>query len=729
MLIQPLLYPHHGLTAPEADARIGKARWELDENETSSVQDEVFPLFRDPGPGQVRILDPLYRLDATRDVICMHFEKRISHLFALAALCYRTGYVFREGHTVHQGLASHHIQVPVRTGGTDTVEFAAAHHATLPCLYARAPDSPNEFVFAYRSDIYDEGNATASVPKEINSADTAIDGTEHHNKLRDLTVALLNQASTGHLSPIEVTAEFSRRLVTETGRAIAHYEGELQRLTQKIRRSPKEEKWCINAPNTLRVLRIFQEHAHSLITIADNPVVIDRWLNLRLDAALKNWATAIVQRIREGAEVLRTDVLHLIKRKIDDLTVEMRYAEEGGIYRDRAPNHFEELYHDVLFRYFPAVDYRRIIEEAIGTTQAALTARVLRFQRIGKTSLMLQRNADKIARLVNELNPLIAKIIGQPVAPEAVTGLSDIKAIGLRPGVYASRYHMIQAEQQAKSAIKSTFDRALKDFAQISKARHIKPVFYQTVLKRVVELTGDPSYRLVMSKLLAQPAISLDQTVRECKVNERKHQFIRERARYINAISNRIDAFAKQDVVAQRDKDRVVNDLRHYFLPEWDRDPVLRSLIVRRLYDVAEGVVANRLLDEIFQTNVQGLDLYLLRYMRTLSAETLMTQQADRITEVAQVVHYAVTNLRAQSQAFRGKLLRELRKSHGYKQSRVVNTFRQYFPRLAMCNGTMSELETGRKVMNYEMAAGLAHIFDVHPALFYTQHFADLSVS
>ena len=86
-------------------------------------------------------------------------------------VCYRTGYRFREGHTIHQGLGAHHISL----GNKGILKFEAAHSPTIPCLYAYSAETKEESVFLYRSGIYDESNATIDLLKTVNDADSAID--------------------------------------------------------------------------------------------------------------------------------------------------------------------------------------------------------------------------------------------------------------------------------------------------------------------------------------------------------------------------------------------------------------------------------------------------------------------------------------------------------------------------------------------------------------------------
>ena len=114
------VYP--SLMAVDADHLV---RVKLEGNKTSSLADPVFTELRN-GAWTDRQIQDLKNWDflftKSRPWIEQHLDKRVSQLFVQAVLCYQTGYRFREGHTIHQGLGAHKITHP-----QGTLAFEAAH--------------------------------------------------------------------------------------------------------------------------------------------------------------------------------------------------------------------------------------------------------------------------------------------------------------------------------------------------------------------------------------------------------------------------------------------------------------------------------------------------------------------------------------------------------------------------------------------------------------------------
>src|ERR1700722_1041972 len=131
-------------TFAAADAAGVKTRSTLRVNETSTLDDTVFDAFRNKtltAQERAQLRDWNFRLEQSEEAIEEHLEQRVSLLFMQAVVCYGTGYQFAEGHTLHQGSNAETLKA-----GHLALSFQAAHHATLPNLYARSPTSQQNLV-------------------------------------------------------------------------------------------------------------------------------------------------------------------------------------------------------------------------------------------------------------------------------------------------------------------------------------------------------------------------------------------------------------------------------------------------------------------------------------------------------------------------------------------------------------------------------------------------------
>src|SRR5690606_8075069 len=113
---------------------------------------------------------------------------------------------------------------------------------------------------------------------------------------------------------------------------------------------------------------------------------------------------------------------------------------------------FQDLYMTEVFRRLTPTE-TPVVEAATRVSKAALETKAAGFKHIGKTQDLLRQHADKINQLVTELRPLIAKTQGREVPNDQLSGLSEAKKVCLRPSIYQLRYRMIQADQNAQSAI------------------------------------------------------------------------------------------------------------------------------------------------------------------------------------------------------------------------------------------------------------------------------------
>jgi hypothetical protein len=152
-------------------------------------------------------------LEANRDRIEQHAERRAAYFFQQLVVCYRTDFHFEIGVTEAQGES---------TKTVNGVRFDSAHSSTIPCLVAYSKDEwdawvqngqppitkPRGFVYLKNSDTYRLHNSTISVQKRVNQADIALDGKGGEGKLRDAAIDIINRVATGEVKPQEGLQEF-----------------------------------------------------------------------------------------------------------------------------------------------------------------------------------------------------------------------------------------------------------------------------------------------------------------------------------------------------------------------------------------------------------------------------------------------------------------------------------------------------------------------------------------
>lgn len=675
-----------------SDANRVNKRTICEPNTTSSEYDSVFSHLRGkdvPTATKVPLTDWRFRLQASREIIELHLEKRVSQLFAQAVMCFRTGYEFSIGKTIMQGLQENHI--PTTNG---LVKFAAAHHATIPCLYAKVPNSQQEIVFQYGSGFFNESNATLGVGLAINQADSAID-----LKLRNKLIELLNRCSKGELNPQQVTKRFIKVLKKEI----------------RATRDSKDNQ------EIKGVLKVYANKARDLSYYIKDPESFDRWLGVDMSDPAELPSLKTIECLQEGENVSQKDILKVIRTKVDSLPVEILRDRHLYANENRAPNHFHDLYlHRVISQFTQSE--RPLIERAIECRFAALTDKVAGFQRIGKTQQLLNQQAGAIDRLVRELRPLVQKASGQHVSPDQLIGLGEGKKVCLRPRIYTLRHRIIQADQHAQSVIGIKLDDLFNEIKGKRAPAHLKPFFHAALLNEMRSLHD----RQALCKFLCISPTDVMQQVREIKVSSAAHKVLSNSASLISRLSVEIDAVAREKFITAEMERRLFNKLVNLHNQLNSEKPAkgLGLLLSKRLFELT-NVQSHNLLEKLVKNTKQNLDDQLARLTKITSAEARINANKRKITDAAAVFFQETTKLRENTAEFRRNLMFELRKSHGMSHKHFVGLYKEMFPGYAMSDGTRVNLENGNKAITPVITEHLSKIFGVSSSLFYPSHFAE----
>lgn len=644
-------------------------------NCTSSVTDEVFHAFRNR---RLTVADKNELknwpgvLNKSKDAIRQHFEKRVSQLFIQAVLCYKTNYRFREGHTVHQGYGAHRI---------GEMEFNAAHHATIPLLYAYSPDTKREVAFNYRSGFYDESNATIDIIDQVNEADRAIDEKTKTSLLREKVVTLLNKAAKAELTPPQIIKRFMKAAIEEIDKAILI--------------EPN--------PQVVDVLKIYRKLADELTPLVKDPKILDFWLNLRMDDPIL---------IKPGITYQE-----LIKRKIHDLPIVIHNERHEKTNESHIPAHFHDLYRHKVLSQFQGKELK-VLEQALGITFDELDEKVQSFIYVGRTNKLIERHAKKIDQLKNELEPLISRKQDKAVKKELLT-LSASKKICLRPSIYRLRYGMISADQKAQSTIKSLFDSTLNQIKNGKRANHFDDFFYHSVFSKM----PNASDKKIFAGLLNTSPSTLNQKIREVKVNELAHSAISSYASDISRIWKKISKNTKTD---QELKDKIHDVVKQIADSSSADRKTIKKLCHRRLYDWADTQDKRKRLEALIDSQ-NTLDDWIAKNTKTKAgaAEKLINPKIGQIENAVTDALKKVADLKEKTDQYKSKLLLELREASGLKQESFLEEFNKKY-NSKMSHAQLIDLEKGRTAISSERAERIAKVYGVSSTLFFPSNFAEL---
>lgn len=651
---------------------------------TSSVADPDFYEFRQddlPEP-LIRLLrNPQFRLDRSVASIIQHFEKRVSQMFVQAVVCYgREGFRFREGHTIHQALSAHHLNI----GPNEKVRMAGAHSATIPSLYVYNEHTDQEHVFLYRSGIYDESNATIDVLEKINQADSAIDWLDQTNSLRTKAVALLNQAAKGELTPVQVSQQFALQL--------------METIDGAIEKATDEE---IKA-----VLQLYREQAERLWSYVDCPEHIDRWLNLNLNDPILESA--------RGMQVDKRAILQLVKAKIEQLPPLIHQERHQKCNESRAPAHFYDLFYKTIYTKLNGQE-TKLVEEATGIDSAALAIKAQAFKRTQTSTRLLEQHAAKIDALIADLRPLL-----NGSSRQFLTTTCD-KKVSLRPGIYRLRYRMIKEDQEAQSVIKTKIESIWHQVQRNTSGAHLEAFFQQSLLA----LAPDEKMRKMFCKLMSISQADLDQRIQEIKVNQHAHAAIQKHQFVIGGLVKHIHTFSQNPSLAEKNKiTKMIKDVLNQ-IQSSSKAKSIDILFYRRLFNFAETPAKKAIVAELIGKTEQAVDQAIAQKSKVCSVEARIKNHQTKIEEIMKVAKEAIQKLTAATTTFHHELMVELRQSFGMKQAHFREVYLKKFPDFPMSAGTLSHIETGKKKIDKTLIGHISSIFGVSPDLFHPSHFAD----
>jgi hypothetical protein len=690
-----LLAPH----ASQVTARSG-----LSENATASLKDDVFGHYREqpiPRATAARLAQPVTRVEASRDAIERHVERRMQLLFMQMVLCQGTGSTFREGKTLHQGFFASTIRLP---GQPTDMKFNAAHTATLPCLYVRSAGVAEETVFLYRSGYYDESNQTEDLILSVNQADTAIDGKPVEQKLRTKTVRLLNQAAAGTLTPQEATRQFAVELIAEINRV---------RLMH-----PHDEVG--------QVLDIYHQKALELQAHVAGDATFDQWLNLQMDDPMLALADEVIRQVAAAEQLETEDLGAVVKRKIHEVPVLIRAAVHRVLNESRTPNHFMRLYLLEVLRCCRE-DVRPALEALLGTTLQVSELEALAYRNVGETTRLLLNNAVSIEALCREIRPLLLKMQGINVPADDLASLSPVKKVCLRPSVYKLRYEMIRNDQEMQGRIKRAFE-SVRNGITVGSPQYFELFFHSKILEGRID-----SERQTLSRLLNISSQEVTQKVREVRLNKDAHAALEQHASLISRLGADLDsAFRNRTHTPETLAAWIVRAEQLYAQINAVRGAShLELLYRRRVLDYLTDPAAQTWYCASINLTLGALDQAIanqlvlkLRRGRPIKGERLATEHAEAIKTAARTALDEVAQLRAQTATFRTKLVQELRFCHGMNQGYVRAVHAALFPASSMSAGTFSNLENGIKPVTDQVVDQISPIYGVHPGLFQPSHFA-----
>jgi hypothetical protein len=318
------------------------------ENAAPSLGDPVFEKARQQPatPQQIARLKNNRRLiRKSEEMIELHVNKRIALFFQQLVVCYRVPFHFEIGDTIQQGASSKTL---IKKVGNSSVRvlFNSAHSSTLPCLTAyprsewrkwkRTPqnhDKPRGFVYLHGSHYDNCQNATLSLIKLVNTADSTLDGTKKDlDKLRSKSITLLNKAARGRTTP---------------KKALHEYLNIAKSVIKKITGNPKTSE------ETRTILNIYLREVQGSSEEFRQGILCDRLLDLKIDDCTENKDSLRKMVYQHRYKIIREsqETESVIRRKITVLS-----AKILGI--KRRPQNFLNVFNAKIFS-LTSTDYER----------------------------------------------------------------------------------------------------------------------------------------------------------------------------------------------------------------------------------------------------------------------------------------------------------------------------------------------------------------------------------
>lgn len=642
-------------------------------NATSSLKDEIFEEFRDhtlTAKDKKVLSDKKLVLKKSIDAIEQHFEKRVSLFFMQAVNCFKLDCKIEEGHTIHQGFHAHTV---------GSLKFNAAHHATTPCLYVTDKATKNKTVFLYRSSIYDESNATIDIIKQVNKADSAIDGNTKSIKLRTKSIKLLNKTARSELTPPEATLKFIKQLIKQ--------------IDLELKENPKDK--------VKDVLRIYRKKASELEKWINNPANIDLWLNLQIEnPKLLEEGVTYKELIRMKVAAFPLSVYNKLSDEEDEVCV---------------PKNFYDLFYYSVLKEFDDKELRTL-EEAVGVNFEELEERVDNLTSTGKAKALIKEQKKEVGQLVEELGSLVGKKQNALAKEKLLDEVMNTKNDCLRSLLYRFKYEMIAADQKAQSNIKSRIENVLNDIKGNSLAHNFDDFFYYTLLKKL----KSKSKHLSVAKLFNVSYQALKQKVREVRINENFHKIISSSGAKLSKLSCKIN----NTYTNKKLKDKI-NKVVQEILDD-NNSNLIADLCYLRLYDmlkdddnqmtILKGIVGSR----------KSIKKRLDPKIKTPTAENIILKQDKQLNKLVNNTKDDIDELNNIINKLKGELLKELRKANGMDENSFLkkyNSKSSSSPKLDLED--LQNLESGQDSFTSKIIKKIAAIFEINPSLFYSGHFSE----
>jgi len=298
-------------------------------NETSSLTDGIFGK---TVPRKFGLPAPEKLVEHYADSMEHHIEKRVAIFFQQLVACYQTKLHFEIGKTLNQGESAPALTASKNGTVRKLCPRNAAHSSTIPCLiayrgsewdaYQRGElDALEEFVYLKGSHIYGLCNSTIEMPRAINEADIAIDGNSEGSALRTKSLALLNKAAQGDLTPVKGLKNFLLLLINTV----------------------HEKRGTVAKEDVRKALENYEQILDDIqISIANDPEIFSQWLDVRVDPSNESaLMRKTIYHIRYGAirnnllsQAQIIDMIEKVKNQIfAQMKTEKRYCFAEDAFR------------------------------------------------------------------------------------------------------------------------------------------------------------------------------------------------------------------------------------------------------------------------------------------------------------------------------------------------------------------------------------------------------------
>ncbi|MBA3957981.1 MAG: helix-turn-helix transcriptional regulator [Parachlamydiaceae bacterium] len=291
-------YVGPALTTIKTDGKRDKYKHEL--NQTASLTDTVFGtvIKAKTEAERKQYKDPVYLINQYEEAIEEHVDARVGAFLQQLVSCFGTRLHFSVGPTLDQAESAKTLKLQYKGKEADLTIRNAAHSSTFPCLLACSgsdweeyqngdedAQEPESVVFLKGSGVYDTANTTRDLPRAVNEADIALDGSQHNSPFSQKALELLNEVSYGKITLASAMRKFVNAALNQIETAI-----------------PQKRE------GVKRSLEIFKEYLIGLKKeMADNDEWVFTQLNLDLD---KHPATEDLKKmmLRVRAKAIRTNM-------------------------------------------------------------------------------------------------------------------------------------------------------------------------------------------------------------------------------------------------------------------------------------------------------------------------------------------------------------------------------------------------------------------------------------